>query len=144
MDDRLGSLGPGFDERTMRLIVGILGAFHVLEGLWELLLPGSFFHRIGMYGIENTHYVGDVGSFVLAFGIALLLAVGRPSWRAPVLATGALWYLFHGLNHLFDIGEARSDLRGAVDTFMLLLGAVLIAGLAFAADRESRRQPPLG
>lgn len=123
------------NERTLRLAVGALGAFHAIEGIYMLLAPGSFFFRIGKYGVENTHYVGDVGSFVLAFGIALLLAVGRPSWRAPLLAAGALWYGLHALNHLFDIGEARSDARGAVDTFLLALGAGLLAWLAMLAER---------
>lgn len=123
------------NERTLRLTVGAVGALHVLLGLYQLLVPGSFFHRIGDYGAENTHYVGDVGSFVLAFGIALLIAVGRPSWRAPVLAVGALWYGLHALNHLFDIGEARSDARGALDTVLLVLGAGLLAWLASIVER---------
>ena len=123
------------NERTFRLAVGALGAFHALEGLYQLLAPSSFFHRIGEYGVANTHYVGDLGAFVLAYGIALLLAVGRPSWRAPLLAAGALWYGLHALNHLFDIGEAPSDARGAVDTLLLFIGAGLLAWLALAAER---------
>jgi hypothetical protein len=122
-------------ERTLRIAVGALGAFHIVEGLWQLLAPGSFYARIGTYGLENTHYVGDVGAFVLAFGIALVLAVGRPSWRAPLLYLGALWYGFHAINHLFDVDEARSTARGAIDTILLALGTGLLAWLASAADR---------
>jgi len=122
-------------ERTLRIAVGALGAFHIVEGLWQLLAPGSFYARIGTYGLENTHYVGDVGAFVLAFGIALVLAVGRPSWRAPLLYLGALWYGFHAINHLFDVDEARSTARGAIDTILLAFGAGLLAWLASAADR---------
>src|SRR3712207_7046110 len=88
----------------------------------------SFYHRIGMYGVENTHYVGDVGSFVLAFGVALLLAVGRPSWRAPPLAIGALWYLLPGLNHLFHIGEVRRAAGRIPGTPLPLLRAAAIRG----------------
>jgi hypothetical protein len=119
----------------MRLIVGVLAAFHVAEGLWMLLWPDTFFDVIGRYGLENTHYVGDVGAFVLAYGIALMIAVGRPSWRAPLLGLGALWYAFHALNHLLDIDEARSDARGIVDTALLALGAGALAWLAALADR---------
>ena len=71
------SARPAIDERTLRLAVGALGVFHVLEGLWQLVAPSSFYDKIGQYGLENTHYVGDVGAFVIAYGIALLLAVGR-------------------------------------------------------------------
>ena len=122
-------------ERTLRIAVGALGAFHIVEGLWQLLAPGSFYARIGTYGLENTHYVGDVGAFVLAFGIALVLAVGRPSWRAPLLYLGSLWYGFHAINHLFDVDEARSTARGAIDTILLALATGLLAWLASAADR---------
>ena len=139
MESRSRSRGTVLDERTMRLAVGALGVFHVAEGLWMLVAPGSFFEHIGRYGLENTHYVGDVGAFVLAYGIALLIAVGRPSWRAPVLAVGALWYAFHALNHLFDVDEARSDERGIADTVLVALGAGLLAWLAAAADRAQRR-----
>jgi hypothetical protein len=128
------------DERTIRIAVGALGAFHILLGLYQLLAPGSFFARIGTYGIENTHYVGDVGAFVLAFGIALVLAVGRPSWRAPLLYLGAIWYALHAVNHLFDIDEARSTARGAIDTIVIAFVAGLLAWLANAADRLGR--PP--
>ena len=132
---------PILTESTLRTTIGVLGGFHVLEGLYMLLAPGSFYSRIGTYGLENTHYVGDVGSFVIAFGAALLLAVGRPSWRAPVLTVGALWYAFHALNHLFDIDEARSTARGVIDTLLLALGAVLLAWLANVAQRDRRPEP---
>jgi hypothetical protein len=128
-------------EPTLRTTIGLLGAFHILEGLYMLLAPASFYARIGTYGLENTHYVGDVGSFVIAFGIALVLAVGRPSWRSAVLTVGALWYAFHALNHLFDIDEARSSARGVIDTLLLALGAALFAWLARAADSERDLDP---
>ena len=104
--------GIQLDERMLRLVIGALGIFHVLEGLCMLLAPASFFDRIGRYGLENTHYVGDVGSFVLAFGVLLLVAVGSASWRAPLLYLGAAWYAFHALNHLFDIDEAERAAGG--------------------------------
>jgi hypothetical protein len=130
--------GPILTESTLRTAIGVLGGFHVLVGLYQLLLPGSIFHRIGNYGLENTHYVGDVASFTIAFGIALLLAVGRSSWRTPVLAVGALWYAFHAANHLFDIGEATSTARGVIDTLLLAIGAALLAWLASVAERDRR------
>jgi hypothetical protein len=133
--------GPILTESTLRTTVGVLGVFHTLEGIYMLLAPASFYSRIGTYGVENTHYVGDLGSFVLALGIALLLAAGRPSWRTPVLALAALWYAFHALNHLFDIDEARSTARGVIDTVLLVLGAILLAWLANVAQRERRPEP---
>ena len=126
------------DERTMRVVVAALAVFHVGEGLWMVFSPDSFFDVVGQYGLENTHYVGDVGAFVLAYGIALLIAVGRPSWRTPLLAAGALWYAFHALNHLLDIDEARSDGRGIADTVLLALGSAALAWLAAVSNRLER------
>jgi hypothetical protein len=123
-------------ESTLRTTIGALGVFHILLGGWQFLGPGSFFEHVGRYGAENTHYVGDVASFTIAIGIALLLAVGRPSWRAPILYLAAFWYAIHAVNHLFDIDENRiSDLRGTLDTLLLAVGAVLLAWLGRAADR---------
>ncbi len=139
MESQSARRGLVLDERTLRVVVGALGVFHLAEGLWMLIAPGSFFDAIGRYGLENTHYVGDVGAFVLAYGVALLLAVGRPTWRAPLLAVGALWYAFHAINHVFDTGEARSDARGIADTVLIALGAGLLAWLASVADRVARR-----
>ena len=126
------------DERTMRVVVAALAVFHVGGGLWMVFSPDSFFDVIGQYGLENTHHVGDVGAFVLAYGIALLIAVGRPSWRTPLLAVGALWYAFHALNHLLDIDEARSDGRGIADTVLLALGSAALAWLAAVSNRLER------
>jgi hypothetical protein len=114
-------------ERTLRAVIVLLGVYHVAVGLLGLFAPGTFFEEIGRYGVENPHYVGDVGAFTAAYGIALLIAASRRSWWLPVLALGAIWYGLHAANHAFDIEDTRSDARGLADT--VLLGAV---GLALA------------
>ena len=135
MEARGAPGGPILTESTLRTTVGALGAFHVLEGLYMLLAPGSFYSRIGTYGAENTHYVGDVGSFILAYGIAVAISIRIPSWRVPVLWVGALWYGLHAVNHVFDTGQARSDARGWTDTLLLAFGGVLFAYFAQVAAR---------
>jgi len=123
-------------ESTIRVALIALGLFHVALGLMMLLAPGTFFEEIGNYGAENLHYVGDAGAFTTAYGAALLLAVSRPSWWAPILALGAIWYAVHAVNHLFDIDEnGISEARGILDTVLIALGAVLLGWLAHVADR---------
>jgi hypothetical protein len=122
-------------ERAMRAVLIVLGVVQVASGALALVAPGTFFDEIGRYGTENSHYVGDVGAFVLAFGIAVLIAAQRPAWRVPVLALGVIWYGLHTINHAFDVGDARSDARGIVDTLYIGLGALLYGYLAWAADR---------
>lgn len=122
-------------ERTLRAVLVVIGVYHVLLGALALLAPGTFFEEIGRYGVENLHYVGDVGAFELAFGIAVLVCATRPSWRVPVLALGALWYGLHAANHAFDVGEARSEARGLFDTLALAAGTALLAYLAWVSQR---------
>jgi hypothetical protein len=124
----------------MRAVLAFIAAYHVVTGSLALLAPDTFFEEIGQYGIENSHYVGDVGAFILAFGIALGIAVFKPAWRAPLLWLGALWYGLHALNHALDTGEARSEGRGWADTLLIALGAVLAAWLARASERLGRRE----
>ncbi len=129
-------------ESAMRLTLILAGVVNLGLGLLALIAPDTFFDEIGRYGIENSHYVGDNGAFTAASGIGLLLAVKRPSWRPPLLWVGVIWFSLHALNHLFDIGEARSDFRGIVDTALLALVAVLTAFLAKDAERLRDTAPP--
>jgi hypothetical protein len=121
-------------ERALRAILIVIAAYHVATGLLALLAPDTFFDQIGRYGVENSHYVGDVGAFVLAFGIAIGIAVVRPAWRAPLLWLGAIWYGLHALNHAFDTGEAKSDARGWTDTILILFGGLASAWLARVSE----------
>src|SRR5215204_5965501 len=122
-------------ERTLKVVLTLVAAYHVITGALALVAPDTFFEEIGRYGIENSHYVGDVGAFVIAFGIALGIAVIRPAWRAPLLWLGALWYGFHALNHAFDTGEAKSEARGWSDTLLIAFGALASASLARVSER---------
>lgn len=122
-------------EPTLRAVLAVIAAYHIATGALALVAPDTFFEQIGRYGIENSHYVGDVGAFTLAFGLALAIAVVRPSWRVPILGFAALWYGLHAINHAFDTAEARSDARGWADTVLIALGAVAAAWLARVSAR---------
>jgi hypothetical protein len=50
------------------------------------------------------------------------------------IATAAVSYGLHAVNHAIDTEEARSDARGWVDTGLLALGAVVLAYLAQLAS----------
>jgi len=122
-------------ERALKAVLIIIAAYHVALGVLALVAPGTFFEEIGRYGVENTHYVGDVGAFTLAFGIAVGVAAVRPAWRAPVLWLGAAWYALHAVNHAFDTDEARSEGRGWADTLLIAFGAFAAAWLARVSER---------
>jgi len=133
-------------ERSLQVVLWVIAAYHVATGLLAMLAPATFFEEIGNYGIENAHYVGDVGAFILAYGFAVAISIRVPSWRVPVLGLGAIWYGLHAVNHVLDTGEARSDARGWADTILIAFGAVLLAYFARVAARlngASRSRTPL-
>jgi hypothetical protein len=131
-------------ERALKAVLVVVAAYHVVTGALALVAPDRFFDLIGHYGIENSHYVGDVGAFMLGFGVAVAIAVVRPGWRAPLLWLGALWYGFHAINHAFDTGEARSEGRGWSDTVLIALGALLSAWLARVSEQLNRASDSVG
>jgi hypothetical protein len=122
-------------ERALRAILAVVAIYHVALGALALFAPDTFFDQIGHYGLENSHYVGDVGAFFLAYGVAVGLAIARPTWRAPLLWLGSLWYGLHALNHLFDTGEAKSEARGWSDAILIAIGAAGAAWLARVSER---------
>src|SRR2546421_3543119 len=93
-------------ERAMRAVLVVLGALNAASGALALIAPDTFFDQIGRYGVENSHYVGDVGAFVLAFGIAVLMAAWRPSWRVPGVAPRAPWEGLPAPHHVLPLRPA--------------------------------------
>jgi hypothetical protein len=124
-------------EKSLKAVLAVIALYHVIAGAVALAAPDAFFDQIGHYGIENSHYVGDVGAFMLAFGVAVGISVLRPGWRAPILWLGALWYGFHAVNHAFDTGEAKSAARGWSDTLLIAFGGAASAWLARVSERLS-------
>jgi hypothetical protein len=122
-------------ERSLVVVLALIGAINVGLGALALIAPDTFFDQIGKYGTENSHYVGDVGAFVIAYGIGVLISIRLPSWRVPVLYVGAIWFGFHALNHAFDTGEARSEARGWADTAYIAAIGVLLVYLARVSAR---------
>ena len=129
------------NERVLRIGLIAFGTLNLALGALMTLAPGEFYEKIGEYGVENGHYIGDVGAFYVAAGVGLLLAVGRPSWRAPLLVVSTIWYGLHAVNHLIDIDEAAKEGRGIADTVLLVLGTLALAWLAREATRAEDGPP---
>ena len=125
-------------EQVQRIALYLFGAFNAILGAIMLVDPGWFFEHIGKYGVENDHYIGDVGSFYLAAGLGGIMAARRPAWRVPICVVSAGWYLFHAINHLTDIGIAPSRAHGWSDTILLAIGAAAFALLAKAAHDDQQ------
>jgi hypothetical protein len=129
-------------ESVQRGALLFFGVLNLVLGAIMAIDPGYFFEHIGKYGAENDHYIGDVSAFYLAAGLGLLIAAQRRSWRVPVCVVAALWYCFHAINHLFDVGIASSRGRGWSDTILIAIVGVAFALLAKAAHDDERAGTP--
>ena len=74
----------GTRERAIRAGIALLGVMSLVTGIWMALSPASFFDALGPFGEQNSHYLRDMATWQIAFGAALLVAVGRPPWNADI------------------------------------------------------------
>ena len=70
--------------------------------------------------------MGDLATWYLASGAAVVAAVTRPAWRVPVLFLVAVQYALHSVNHLIDVGETDPGWLGPFNLVALALAAVLL------------------
>jgi hypothetical protein len=111
----------------MRILLIVFALTQLLVGLLLWVTPGFFHEEVGPFGPRNDHYMGDLATFYLALGAVGLVAVGRASWRVPVLAFAVIAYALHSLNHLIDVGEAEPGWVGPADLVLVALSTLLIA-----------------
>jgi hypothetical protein len=126
---------------SLRIAIGVLAAYELVLGLWMLVAPRSFFDQIAAFGAYPPHFIRDTSTYQLALGATLAVAVGRPGWRAPLLAFAALQSGLHAINHWVDVGKASSLGIGLFDAISLTLFTVLIALLWRAAGGSPAREP---
>jgi hypothetical protein len=127
----------GRGEARIRELFGVLGITQLTLGAVMAIAPGTFFNSIADYGVRNDHYVRDISTLYLALGAALLLAAGRPTWRAPVLAFAAIQYGLHIVNHVVDVGDADPGWLGPFNLVALLaFEAVLLYTLRAVTRSE--------
>jgi hypothetical protein len=125
----MSTTGQPLHVRAVPAGVAALAVTNLVLGLWMAFSPRSFYDAIGPFGPYNDHYVRDVATWYLAFGAALVAAVRRPSWRAPLLGLAVLQYGLHTVNHVVDVGDADPGWVGVFDAVVLGLTTVLLAGL---------------
>jgi hypothetical protein len=120
---------------TVRAGLIAFAAYHFAIAALMIFAPHTFFTDVGPFGVQNNHYLRDTASFELAFGIALVLAYRRVSWRTPILCCVTLQFALHAINHLVDIGAAHPYWLGPFDVATLTLATLALAWLT----RESTR-----
>lgn len=113
--------------RFAQIVVGVMGMYHSLAGVALLFFPMWFFQHIGPFPPFNQHYEGDLGAYVLAVGIGLLVATPRPENYPWVIRVGALGSLFHAANHLTGALLSPSFSAWAQTLVLAVTGLFLLA-----------------
>jgi hypothetical protein len=121
--------------------IGLLAyaVYSLALGLVMTFAAGWFFRNVGPFGVRNDHYTRDNATMYLAFGVAGLTALRRPSWRVPVLAVFTLQAGLHAVNHLWDISKAHPNRDGPIDFALLALSAAVLGWLTWRAAARPRR-----
>ncbi len=127
---------------TLEVGIGAFAGIELLLAVFTAISPHAFYTAIGPFGAFNPHYLRDVASFEGAMGLALLVAVFRPSWRVPVLALTTVQFGLHSVNHLIDIGKAHPRWTGYFDFFSLAAATLVLAWLWRAASRDDANGAP--
>lgn len=127
------------DEKRIRQALVLLAAVQLFLGAFLVIAPGTFVDKLAPYGSgADDHFLRDLGTFYLAMGAALLLAVRRVSWRVPVLFLIALQYAIHTINHLIDIADTDPSWLGPFNFVSLLMLTAITAWVLAGAARLGR------
>ncbi|MEA2401699.1 MAG: hypothetical protein QOK00_2102 [Thermoleophilaceae bacterium] len=111
----------------MKALLALFGGVQLLLGVLLWITPGFFFDEIGPYGVRNDHYMGDLATWYIALGVAVLVAVRHARWRVPVLAVALIQNTLHVVNHAIDVGNADPEWLGPANLVSLSLTSVLLA-----------------
>ena len=83
----------------MRVIFWIFGIGSLLNGLWMLLAPSSWYYGLPAAvpdtGPLNLHFVRDIGAALITLGAVFCVAAPRAERHRPVLLAATLFFGLH-------------------------------------------------
>jgi hypothetical protein len=88
-----------------RWLLGLLGLFHLINGLWMLLAPESWYAAVPGVTLEgpfNHHFIGDIGFAFIASGAGMLMAFRNGVAAATFVLAGATWPALHACFHIWE------------------------------------------
>jgi peptidoglycan/LPS O-acetylase OafA/YrhL len=85
----------------VKAIVFIIGLSDLLTGVILMVAPRWFYDHIGTFPPYSRHFLGDTGAFILAIGVALVVAAMNPAKYRSLVTIGAIASVLHLLNHLY-------------------------------------------
>jgi len=90
---------------AIRLILLLLGIFHLVNGVWMLASPDGWYAAIpgvSTTGPNNQHFVSDIGLAFTASGLGMALGLRAGAINAAFALAGATWPMLHALLHIWS------------------------------------------
>ena len=87
----------------VRLILGVLGLFHLVNGLAMIVAPDAWAAAVVHLSAPDHlhfHFIADIGMAFAASGVGMLLGARRGAGNAIWAMAGATWPMLHALLHL--------------------------------------------
>lgn len=118
----------------LRWLLALLGLFHLINGLWMLLAPESWYAAVPGVTLEgpfNHHFVGDIGFAFIASGAGMMMALRSGNTAATLARAGATWPTLHACFHVWEwiTNALPGDMQILVSTG---IGVIVISFLGFA------------
>jgi peptidoglycan/LPS O-acetylase OafA/YrhL len=85
----------------VKAIVFIVGLSDLFVGVILMVAPRWFYDHFGTFPPYSRHFLGDTGAFILAIGVALVVAGTNPAKYRSLVTIGAIASVLHLLNHLY-------------------------------------------
>ncbi|MBS0275594.1 MAG: hypothetical protein JSR55_14710 [Proteobacteria bacterium] len=117
-----------------RAVLGLLGLFHLINGLWMLLAPEGWYAAVPGVTLEgpfNHHFIGDIGLAFIASGIGMMMSFRMGKTAAAFVLAGATWPTLHACFHVWEwvVDGLPSDPHILASTG---IGVIVVSFLGFA------------
>jgi hypothetical protein len=125
-----------FTQAFVFAIVATMGISFTLTGLALLFAPQFFFDNIGTFPPFNRHYMGDLGTYSLPLGLALLWAARNPIQHRLLILAAVGINLMHAGNHAYD--DLLVGTLPSLQTIILMVSGVLLAAALLFVKTETK------
>lgn len=127
---------------AVRVMLLILGAFHLLNGVWMIAAPMTWYMAIpgvSLSGPPNHHFIVDIGLIFAASGVGLILGARKGVRATTWAAAGAAWPALHALFHIWGwLAHGFPTTRPTIGSEVLGVVGVGALGVALAWARNKQ------
>ncbi len=96
---------------SMTALFWIIGLLNMLNGLWMLLAPESWYHSVPAAvpdtGPLNLHFVRDIGAAFTTIGLAFCAVAPRAERHRGVVLATTPFFILRALVHVADLASGR-------------------------------------